>query len=446
VHRAIARIRDRLGIDAAALVAAIPLPAARAGSALVSASLAAAKTAAPFAPALGTGGIIAMSTGLKITVSAVVLAAAGAAAVLVLSNRNGDDAPQTPPPVPAPDPAPPPLEPSPPPAPDPTPAPADTGAARTAGSPAPVARPAPATGAEDFKRAGELAKAWAADALQVKDPALRERAIRDVEAAMLGTDPVRILAALLTLPRLWGLDFERNRMQARALDLLESESAALRRCALNTTRALRLGPEALDRVAALAADPDAAVRRSVARAIVQCADSDLTGAGGDGFVRLLADEDRAVVRETLSAIDRIKGVSEPLVIRVIELTKSEEFATRRNAIAALGGVTEKTDRIVDGLLAVLRDSKDLSDRQGAGRALRRLPPEQETRTADAVVPILESTDEPVVRSLCLTLLGDHGGETHLRALEAWAANEMVPENQRKAADTTAKRIRARLRR
>lgn len=307
-------------------------------------------------------------------------------------------------------------------------------------------RTAPVTGGEDFARAGELAKAWTADALQIKDPALRDRAIRDVEAAMLGTDPARILAALLAVPRLWGLDFDRDRMRARALELLASESAALRRCALNAMRGLKFGPEALNRVVPLAADPDLAVRRAAARAIVYCADSDLTGAAGEGFLRILGDEDRDLLWEALSAIDRIKRVSEPIVTRLFELTKSEDSQTRRRAAAALGRVTEKTDRIVDGLLAILRDSKDLSARQAAGIALRRLPAEQRARTADAVVLILESTDEPVVRSHCLTLLGDYGGETHLRAVEAWAANEMLPENERQVAEYTAKRIRGRLRR
>lgn len=96
VHRAMKLLRERLGLHAGSLLAGLPLPVIRSEAALLKGALAAAPHAAVGAT-LGTTGVIAMSTGTKIVLTAVLASAVTAGALVGTGTlRNESPAPEAP--------------------------------------------------------------------------------------------------------------------------------------------------------------------------------------------------------------------------------------------------------------------------------------------------------------------------------------------------------------
>src|SRR6185295_13778504 len=85
VHTALARLRARFGEEAAAMVAALPLPAIRDVSVLVKGAIANATVASSAAAA--TGGVVLMATTVqKVAIAAVVAAVFGVAGTLTVQH------------------------------------------------------------------------------------------------------------------------------------------------------------------------------------------------------------------------------------------------------------------------------------------------------------------------------------------------------------------------
>jgi len=257
VHKALARLRARFGDGAAAVVAALPLPAARDVAALVKGALAKAAVAsaaggavmattaqklvftAVAASALGVGGTLAAQRALApetasadAFVSPVVVEelkqrdaeVARLKAQLADAVRRRSSAPGA-------------VESAP-----------ETKPAATA-QPAP--RPAPQQSAppSPVDRAALDAVARAkSDILQIEDAARRERGLVDLGESMRSTDPQVTAAAFFSLSQIRDVTYDKHRFRPQVLEQIESKNDAIRRAALYAFLQVAREPGDVDRV------------------------------------------------------------------------------------------------------------------------------------------------------------------------------------------------------
>jgi len=257
VHKALARLRARFGDEAAAVVAALPLPAARDVSVLVKGAVAKAAVAS------AAGGAVMATTAQKLVLVAIAASALGvggtlaaqrvlaqestSASVLVnpvvveeMKKRDAEiarlrtqlaDAVRRRPSAPGA------VESAP-----------ETKPAATA-QPAP--RPAPQQSAppSPVDRAALDAVARAkADILQIEDAARRERGLVDLCESMRSTDPQVAAAAFFTLSQIRDVTYDKHRFRPQVLEQIENKNEAIRRAALYAFLQVAREPGDVDRV------------------------------------------------------------------------------------------------------------------------------------------------------------------------------------------------------
>lgn len=259
VHRAIERLRARFGDDAAAVVAALPLPAVRDVSLLLKRALA--KAAVSSAAA---GGVMA-TTAQKIVVVAVAASALGVAGTLAAQHAIAPEAPgenvlaspvvvgelkkrdaeisrlrtQLADAVRRRSSAPSPVEVS--------PETKPVATAQSAPRPTPQSAPPPPI---DSAALDAVARAKA-DILQIEDAARRERGLTDLGEAMRSTDPLVAAAAFSSLARIRDVTYDKHRFRPQVLDQIENRNDTIRRAALYALLQVAREPGDVDRVLAV---------------------------------------------------------------------------------------------------------------------------------------------------------------------------------------------------
>ncbi len=456
VHRAIARLRRRLGPSVAALLATLVLPAAHSEAALVGSALA----KAAIAPALGTvlvGGVV-MKTVTKVVLVGVVLATTAATAIVFSGGRGSDGRG----------------------------APsrevalvrdlrernaaleqevdrlrddlaAATGAATEnvtrPGSPMPVSRAEshaaanPTAGKwseDDSEKCRSLMGRWRRDIQQIHDGALRATATREVLDALYENDPVRNSAAVNTLSQLKGVEYDRERARKRVLTFFESQYSQLRADAAGNLYLLKPSSRDVQHLLPMVKDSNQFVRLAAVGAIARLDGRAVVGPAADAILVALGDPDMGMVLEHLISIARTERISSRLEARLVELASSEDQKVRTMAITALGGVRVSSPGIVDALLRIMAaDTRDSAT--AAAHLLYRLPEGLRERVLEGTLEILAkrglSSD---MRCSCVAVVGGLGSPRHIPTLEAILANELATSRDISAAKRAIQSIRRRI--
>ena len=288
----------------------------------------------------------------------------------------------------------------------------------------------------------EQAKQWSADALQLEDPELRERTLVALRDALKGDDQGRALAALKTVTAIRDLKYDKASFRDLILPHLDGSVAPVRIAAgyalYNTARE----EGDLQRIIALGRDESTSAG-SAAHLLFMYAEGDLTGEVGDAALALIrrgqGNVPSNVVRSYWGA-----RVSPEIEAAVLEMAQDEGL--RKDAIYfGLSTWREKSRRVCDELLVAAAEPNSENQWRamwGLGFGVR---PEDEQHVADGILKLLQARASPRTRLDCLGKLGRYGGERHVAAIEAVAANEQEADKVRAAAERAAAAIRTRKR-
>ena len=290
------------------------------------------------------------------------------------------------------------------------------------------------------KLAWETSRAWADAATQVREPAARARALAELQAALQGDDPALAEAALLAIPSLWDVAFDKAAVAAAVRPHFASEEGRVRHAALRAPNAT--GPSAADLplLLRLAEDPERDVRGELGQVLRSATSGALEGPMEAAMLRLLADEEQLVARNTMSALGACRLT--PALEEAL-LDPGADRERKGNVIHfVLNRSTAQSDRSLDFLTDALADPLLCAT---ASTSLRRSVPEPaRPRIADKVLAVLQESASVWQRTEVLGVLESLAGEEQLAALEDHAANPMLGERERAATRRTLDAVRRRL--
>jgi len=298
----------------------------------------------------------------------------------------------------------------------------------------------PSTALTLDRASAAMVQAWAADALQIADAALRAQALDRIEAALRSTDPAMVLAGTSALMKIWEVPYDRERFRPLLMALLDSRDAEVRARAVWSLWSFPITPDQVERVMALAADPVPSVRSRLGRGLTSIGGELTVPAVERAAMALLQDADRDVVRNAIRGMADHE-LTPALEARLLEL--APDPGLRETTIQVLAGVKNKGERTVDALVVALFEP---ATRESALRGLLKdIPPAAHERVADALLRCFPegSYREQIdaVRALAL-----YGSAKHLPALDALGDNELASDGLRSSARYAGRQIRRRLER
>jgi hypothetical protein len=279
--------------------------------------------------------------------------------------------------------------------------------------------------------------------MQVQDPALRRKGLRDLADALDSEEPILVEYALSALYQLRQVEVERSVFRRTVLDLMDSEHAGIRRSALYALHTTGVEPGDLGLVLKGAGDEAAVVRQHVGRLLKLYTDGTLEGAAGAAFARLLGDEDPNVRRGTL------RGLWDTAVTPEIEralIAVAERPAERRDAVYfGLSTLKNKSRRVIDELFDHLDDT-DQSIRGRAHWGLQRgVAEENQPYVARRYADHLDKFFTPKAHREALQVIARYGSGDLAVAVERFAENELVDANVRESALKVAAYLRGKKR-
>lgn len=300
--------------------------------------------------------------------------------------------------------------------------------------------PVPAPAANPY----QFAKSWVDDAMQVQDGAKREAAIASIRDALAGDDPVRVTAALVAVPQIAKLNYDKAPMRDLVLRHAGAADAGVRAAlpfALLNAGGTR--PSDVETVLALTTDAAAPVRGNAGRSLVFFTKYDLTGPAGERVLALLDDPDRQVRREVLRSIWGSK-VSPGIEARLLEMFRSEDRQVRHDAFYfGLSTLPEKSPAVVGACVAAMESTDHELQWRARWGLSQGVPDDQCGTVGDAYLTLLSARSDSQLEQDAFQWLQRHGTTAHAERLEELARNPLVAEATQKAARETAAAVRSR---
>lgn len=263
-------------------------------------------------------------------------------------------------------------------------------------------------------------EAWAAALLAVDAPEASAAARTEIGAALVGDDESAAFTAIRALLAAHGVTLDRSAFRApllRWLDVGQGPTRVAAAYALNLDRR----PDDLERIVALTTSDDPAVRAAASHLLLLFSDGVITGDAETVLVGLLEERDPGLMRETLRGLwgaTLSREVQERLVALEVEAIARGDRPLRHDVVYfALSTLPNKTRPVVDRLLEATTDT----DSNVAGRALWGLGhgvvlAADGERIAEAMVRLHNARVDPQVREACRDLVGHHGTQEQLDAL------------------------------
>jgi len=288
----------------------------------------------------------------------------------------------------------------------------------------------------------QLTKQWAADALQLRDPRLRERTLETLRKELAGDDPTRIQAALSTLARIGQLKYDKASFRPLVLPHFDSKISSVQIAAGYALYNTKREDGDLDLILAMVNDGTEWSGRGPAHLIYMFSDGEVTGAAGEAALKLI----RNGHGRASNIIGGLWGAHVTPEIEAEVLKMVEQKGQRSDAIYfGLSTWRGKSRKVCDVLLDAATDPDfNVSGRAmwGLGHGVR---PVDYSHVATGVIRLMESRDSPQIQLKCLRMLRTYASADHLLALEGFASNDMLSERVRAEANQIVELVRKRAR-
>ena len=315
--------------------------------------------------------------------------------------------------------------------------------AQDAAQPPPPA-PGPIPSAVQSTSPWAIAKPWVDDVTQLQDVGKRAAAIESIRRALADQVPEQVAAALLAIPQIAQVTYDKAAMRELVLRHAQSPDVAVR--AAFPFALLNVGgplPGDVELVLPLAADPAPFVRGNAGRSLTFFTKGELTGVTGERVLALLNDADRQVRRDVLGSVWGSK-VSPEIEAKLLSDFASPDTESRHQAFYfGLSTLRSKSPAVVDACIAAMESNdRELQWRARWGLA-QGVPDDQRAKVGDAYVRVLNARTDSSLERDAFEWLRANGNAAHAAGLEHLAENRLVTEAARKGARETAAAIRAR---
>jgi RNA polymerase sigma factor (sigma-70 family) len=292
-------------------------------------------------------------------------------------------------------------------------------------------------------------KAWAAAITQIDDPVRKEKALAEILAAMQSGHDGDALAGLTAYQRVANVEFDRAAFRPALVALLSHHDALLRRHALSTLPALPPDEGDLERITAMASDPDFGVRKGVVSGLFWLTKRDLTGESG----RTVLDILNSAETPSRSLIDVMWGAqfTPELEKKIVEFARApsregDEQLAYYAVYSCLSTQSNKGPDCVDLLIERLSDPDSLNVGGRAAWGLRSgVQPNLglETKIADAALKVWRNRSDSYLREGLMNCIRQYGDASHAAVLDEIAAAPAMGEEQRKKLTEVAATLRTR---
>jgi RNA polymerase sigma-70 factor (ECF subfamily) len=450
VHKALARLRARFGDEAAAVVAALPLPAVHDVSVLVKGAF----TKAAVASAATGGAVVMATTTQKVAIAVVVAALLGVGGTLAVQHvmapdsstvdsaaaadpradeiakrdaeiarlrtqlsdskrrraaaKSGDETLSDVKPVPT--------------------APTSTNVAQAAGANDAKGGASP-TSTVDPVAAPKQAQAWQEALRQVSDPAKRDAAWAEVRNALAGADRTALLAALQTVA--FTMDVKLDRQGLRDL-LLPSVDAAESPVRLMAWQALiNNGIESVDvdKLRGQILDGPKEIRPDMVQRLVWSmgpTKGAIDGPSADVVLKVM--EDPAQIKDTVRALNNAK-LNDAVVAKVLEYARTSPEAAQHATHFVLRTMPDKNHDVVAFLLDRAQ-AGDLSAIEGLQWGIR---PEDVAYAGERLRKLYDARSALYVREQLIQRIGGIGDQSSRDWLTALRDDSTQPAQIQSAA-------------
>ena len=428
VHKALARLRARFGDDAAAVVAALPLPAVRDVSVLVKGALAKASVASA-----ATGGVAVMATTTqKVAIAAAVAALLGVGGTLAVQHamaphtsttasaaaadpradeiakrdaeiarlrtqlseanrrrataKSADEVPSEVKPAPT--------------------APTRTHVAQAAGANDAKGGESPKSPV-DATAAATQAQAWQAALRQVADTAKRDTAWAEVRNALAGADRTALLAALQTVAFTMDVKLDRSGLRDLLLPSVDAAESPIRLMAWQAL--INNGIESIDvdKLRSQVLDAPIEIRPDMVQRLVwsmRPTKGAIDGPNADVVLKVL--DDPSQVKDTVRALQDGK-LNDAVVAKVLEYARSSSDAAQHATHFVLRTMPDKNHDVVAFLLDRAQ-AGDLSSIEGLQWGIR---PEDVAYAGERLRKLHDARSAVYVREQLIQTIGRIGDQS-----------------------------------
>lgn len=281
---------------------------------------------------------------------------------------------------------------------------------------------------------------WIEAVSQLQDPARRERALREIEAALAAGPVERQIAACGALSSLGDVKFDKQPFREPLRALAQAADGQQLVAALYALHNTVRSPEDLSLVLPLADDGSPSARESGTHLLFLFSDGDLTGPAGAAALRILqADGDR-------SALSGLWGarVSPEIAEHVLTLSRSPDREESHDAIYfGLSTFANKSRPVVERLLEVAFDL-DPNNHERALWGLRcGVSAEQAPMVAEGMRSFFDARSSAHLQTEALGLVGQYGSTADAAWLQGIDADPAWPDAVRTAARAAREAIEAR---
>ena len=281
------------------------------------------------------------------------------------------------------------------------------------------------SGQDRLQSAREAVQPWLDDAFQIDSVEKREAAVEKVRAALKSANDDDRRQGLVAFTQMAAIRFDKASFHDLFVPLLESADPQLRLLAAQSLVAAGVQTGDVERLIALADDPDSHMRETIASLIVAALEKDLTSpSAADAVLGLLSDDDRIVQDATIRSLWGAR-FSPELEARIIDLSR-EPRGSYNALYYALSTQPTKSEASVSRLIEFLsdRDTHNVGGRAAWGLGYG-VAAEQQELVAEAALKVVAARSEGYLFQEAMKRLKQYAGPEQVPAMRALLAKPGV---------------------
>jgi|GEM_PF-1092222 len=304
-----------------------------------------------------------------------------------------------------------------------------------------------AVAATTQRDAWSVARPWIADIMQIADRAKRDAAVETMRQALQGSDLLQTYAALIALVGTLEASYDKEAFHDLVLPLVRSGKVAsdggMQVKAFYALYRTKFVPEELELVLEAARNPTPAFCESGTHLIVLYSQGKIRGKAAEAVLRLLDKGRGSLARNALSGLWGAE-VSPEVEARLIEMATTSDRELRHDVIYfALSTLANKSKAVIQELFKAAEDPDPNNFTRAIWGLGHGVPRENQSMVADFLLKLFEARGSAQIRGDCLRTIGAYGNTSHVPALEALAANELLSDGLRTELRVTIKHVRGR---
>jgi hypothetical protein len=263
---------------------------------------------------------------------------------------------------------------------------------------------------------------WINDIKQIHDPDKRKKALESILAAIQGDDPHKIHAGVAALRATGDINYDKIPFREPVLELIQRLNGEALETAFYALFMTGIQQGDLD----LLLDAHLSEERGISSTHLIClyTKGKIEGRAAEVVLKMLGTKNMNALRNVLCGLSNCSVPTE-LEAKLLELSKT---GLRHEAFHfTLSKLQNKSRTLIKALVEALDDPNRQIVQMALDGICCGIPAESQDFVSDTLLKVFETYNEDQIRHKCLHFLAGYGNETHMRAVEMIAGNEMLSD-------------------